>query len=77
MTRVADRKTVMRAETSARYRGRPLMITVGAHEVHIREYKRVQGYSVPWVAVYELGMKLAAQEARRAREAARGNRGAR
>jgi hypothetical protein len=64
MTRVADRKTVMEAETSARYRGKPLMVTVGPHDVMIREYKRPRrlAVAVPWLAVYELGMKLAARE---------------
>jgi hypothetical protein len=71
MTRVADRKTVMRAETSARYRGAPLMVTVEAHEVMIREKGRRRGIAVPWLVVYEVGMRLAAEERRRAKGRAR------
>jgi hypothetical protein len=65
MTRVAERKTALRAETSARYRTKPLMISVEPHEVLIREKNRRQAYAVPWLAVYELGMKLAAREAQK------------
>lgn len=65
MTRIAERKTALRAETSARYRGRPLMIFCEPHEVVIREKKRSQAYAVPWLAVYELGMKMAALEKRK------------
>ena len=71
MTRIAERQTKMSGETAARYRGRPLMVTITAHEVHIREYKRVRGFAVPWLAVYELGMKLAAIEARQLKAARR------
>jgi len=62
MIRIADRKTALRAETSARYRAKPLMISVEPYEVLIREKNRRQAYAVPWLAVYELGMKLAAIE---------------
>lgn len=65
--RLADRKTTMRAETSAHYRGRPLIVTFEAHEAVIREKGRRQRFTVPWLAVYELGMRLAAEERRRAK----------
>lgn len=74
MTRVAERRTTMRAETSARYRNRPLCITVEPHECLIREKQRRSAFAVPWVAVYELAMKLAAQEARKLKLEARKNR---
>lgn len=62
MTRVDDRK-VTRVETEARYRDRALIVTLESHEVVIREKGRRYCYAVPWVAVYELAMKLAAREA--------------
>lgn len=65
MTRIAERKTALRAETSAMSRGRALMISVEPHEVLIRQKGRRQAYAVPWLAVYETGQKLAALEARR------------
>jgi hypothetical protein len=65
MTRIASRKTAMRAETNALYRGRPLCITVEPHDVIIRERGRRSAFAIPWLAVYELGFKLAATEARK------------
>lgn len=65
MTRIAERKTTVRCETSAHYRGRPLMITLEPHQVVIREKGRRQSYAVPWAAVLEAGMKLEAIEARK------------
>lgn len=74
MTRVADRKTILQAETSACYRGRALVVTVEAHAVVMREKirgHRAPSYTVPWLLVYEMGMKLAAEETRRAKRGAR------
>lgn len=65
MTRISERKTKLRAETSARYRGRELMIVLEPHDILLREKGRRQAFAVPIVAVYELGMRLAAIEARR------------
>ena len=65
MTRIAERKTKIRAETSARYRGVPLVISIEPHEIILREKGRRACFAVPIVAVYELGMKLAALELRR------------
>lgn len=65
MTRIAERKTKLRAETSARYRGRELMLSIEPHDIILREKGRRQAFAVPIIAVYELGMKLAAMEARR------------
>lgn len=71
MTRMAERKSRLRAETSARYRGVPLVFSADAFEVHLREKGRRTAFSVPWAAVYELGMKLVAVERRREKAEAR------
>lgn len=71
MTRVAERKTQIQAETSAAYRGRPLMILIQPHGVLIREKGRRESYSVPWLAVHELGMRLAARAAEEGKNVAR------
>lgn len=68
MTRIAERKTAMRAETSAVYRGRPLMVLIGPYEVVTRQKGRRACFSVPWQAVHELGMKLLAMENRRLKQ---------
>lgn len=72
MTRVAERKTQMRAETSASYRGKPLMVSIEAHECLIRQKGLRQCYAVPWVAVFELGAHLAAEERRLLKREKRG-----
>ncbi len=64
MTRVADRKTRLQAETSAVHRGRTLVVSIEPHDVLIREKGRRLVYAVPWLAVYELGQKLVALELR-------------
>lgn len=71
MTRISERKSRMRAETSAHYRGTPLVLAIEPHECIIREKGRRTAFAVPWLAVYELGMKLAALEARRVKADAR------
>jgi len=65
MTRLAERKTVSRAETSAVYRGKPLIVTLEPYELLIRQKGRRTAFAVPYLAVIEAGMKLAALEARR------------
>lgn len=65
MTRLDERKTKMRAETNARYRGRTLIISIEPHDIILREKGRRTCFAVPIIAVYELGMKLAALELRR------------
>lgn len=71
MTKLAERKTRMQAETSARYRNRPLVVLLNGHELFIREKGRRTAFAVPFLAVYELGMKLAALERRREKAEAR------
>jgi hypothetical protein len=68
VTRIQDRKTIVRAETSATYRHRALMVELTPHGVLIREKKRRAGYDVPWVAIYELGMRLDALEKRKTKK---------
>jgi len=66
--RIADRKTSLVAETSALYRKRPLIVTICPHEAILREKGRPgrsASYSVPWLAVYDLAMKLDARERQR------------
>jgi hypothetical protein len=61
MTMLATRKTTCRAETSALYRGRPLIVTLEPHEILIRQKGRRTAFAVPYQAVIEAGMKLAAR----------------
>lgn len=77
MTKVAERRTTMRAETNACYRGRPLCITVEPHECLIREKGRRTAFAVPWLAIFQQGAKLAALEARRLKLEARKAKGRR
>jgi hypothetical protein len=65
MTRIAERQTRMRGETNARYRGIPIMIDIDPHECIMRLKGKRTTFSAPWPVVYELGMKIAANEARR------------
>lgn len=65
MLRISARKTRIQAETDARYRGRPLVVVLNGHECFVREKGRRTAYAVPFLAIYELGMKLAANEQRR------------
>jgi hypothetical protein len=65
MTRIADRKTKLYAETSAEYRGRALVVELTPHYVILREKGRRETVSVPWLAVHELGMKLEARSVAR------------
>lgn len=61
MTALTGNAKVTR-ETLASYRGRPLCVTVNAHEVVIREKGRRFSASVPIVAVYDLGFKILARQ---------------
>lgn len=65
VTRIADRKTISKGETSALYRGRPLVVVLQPHDILIREKGRRQAYAVPYLAIFETGMKLAAMESRK------------
>ncbi len=59
--KIADRKTILKAETSAQYRGKPLIVILEAHNVVIYSKRGRELYRVPWLAVHELGMKLEAR----------------
>ena len=65
MTKLADRKTKCQAETSARVQGRPLVVLLNGHDLYIRQARRRTAFAVPYVAIWELGCKLAALEKRR------------
>lgn len=71
MTRIADRKTNVRAETSAIYRGRPLLIELFPHSVQIHPKGVRESYNVPWLAIFELGQKLTVLEDRHSQPAKR------
>lgn len=71
MTRIQDRKTRLQAETNARYHGRPLVIILNGSELFIREKGRRTALAVPYLAIWELGCKMAAQEKRRLKAQAR------
>ena len=71
MTRIVDRKTAMCAETSAMYRGRPLIVTLYPHVVMLREKGQRENFSLPWTAVYENALKLHAMEQRRLKSGGR------
>ena len=51
-------------ETSATYRRRPLIATITAHCLVVREKGRRQRIEVPIDAIYDLGMKLLARQRR-------------
>jgi len=68
MTRIADRATKLRAETSARVQGRPLCLFLGTVSLIVRQKGRRHGYEVPYEAIWSVGAKIQANEDRRARE---------
>ena len=74
MTRLADRKTRSLAETAARWRGRPLVIELGAHALTIREKGRRSGFEVDYESIFAVGAKKAAEAKRAERRAKKGNR---
>lgn len=75
MTRIADRKTSLKAETNARYRGKPLVIECTPWGLRLRQKGRrsASAYEVPYETIFELGAKLLSIE-RRKEKAARRNR---
>lgn len=71
MTRVAERRTKLAGETNVVVQGRPLMVTVGPHEIEIRPKGKRCTFSVPILALYQLGARIASNEARRLKAEAR------
>ena len=63
MTKLSVRSSVTR-ESLVVYRGRPLIVELSAHYVAVRQKGRRDRVPVPIQAVYDLGMKLRAREAR-------------
>lgn len=80
MTRITQRKTKIRAITSALVRQRPLVVMIDpdGYGLQIRESGRRTGYCVSWTSIYALGATQAANAkraeklAQRARRRARG-----
>jgi hypothetical protein len=66
MTRISERKTTLKFETSAVDGGRALVVKVTAHEAIIWQKGRriASAYSVPWRAAFQLGAKLKEQQRR-------------
>ncbi|HLG97107.1 MAG TPA: hypothetical protein VKX49_12410 [Bryobacteraceae bacterium] len=71
MTRIAEPKTHLKAETSAVYRNRPLIVELSAHTVAIHPKGVREAYNVPWLAVFELGQKLSVLETRKEKHSRR------
>ena len=69
MTAIIKRKTILRAETSASFRGRPLLIELRPYAVFIREKGRRKGFEVDWESIFSLGAKKAAEQSRQERKA--------
>jgi hypothetical protein len=63
VTKLSGNDTVTR-ETAALYRGTPLVVELGAHNIVLREKAKRSRITVPILAVYDLGFKLIAREAR-------------
>jgi hypothetical protein len=64
MTRLADRKTRLRVETSAKYQGVPLVFEAAPFALDIWKKAQRFKYTVPYAAIFELGAKLVANEKR-------------
>lgn len=73
MTRIADRKTKLRALTSATVRQRPLVVEFDpdGYGLTIRERGRRTGYPVSWTSIFVLGATQAANARRAEKSAAR------
>ena len=61
-------KSPVRRETSTLYRRRALIVELTAHAAIIREKGRRDRVTVPWDAVYDLGLKLRARELKAMKE---------
>jgi hypothetical protein len=68
MTRIATRKTHLQFEVDTMVRGRTLVVIPSAYTVHIREKGKRKGYEASWEAIYWLGAKIAADNAKRERK---------
>ncbi len=74
MTSLRDRKTITRTQTAASYQGHALCVEMHPArpgELYIREARRHSGYWVPFLAIYQCGAKIQANETRAAKLAAR------
>lgn len=75
MTAIAKRKTIIRAETSAIDRKRPLIVELTPYTCIIREKGKRVRYEVSWVSVYHLAAQVYADRVRAERKATRKQRG--
>jgi hypothetical protein len=75
MTAISQRKTVIRAETSATMRSagryRPIMIELTAYTVRLREKGRRQWFETSWEAVFWQAVKKKAEADMEERKAKR------
>lgn len=73
MTHLDKRKTRIRAVTSARVRGRALVVELhpDGYGLTLREQGRRIGFPVTWSSVYTLAATQAAEQLRAQRRAAR------
>jgi hypothetical protein len=65
---VTDFTIKIKRQTAAKIRGNPLVVELTPFDVTIREKGTQRGYTVPWMAVYELGTRLKAREDERERK---------
>jgi len=69
VNKLAERKRQpFLAETAAAYRLRPLMVRMLPKAIQIYEKGRRTVVSVPYAAVYELGLKIAAKNLEKAKK---------
>ena len=68
MTLIANRKTIIRGETSVCYQRRPLIVTLRPYSLEIREKGRRKSFAVDYESIFSLGAKKAAQAEREARK---------
>jgi len=63
-SRIAQRKTRLQVETSAKYQGVPLIFEAGLNTLDMWQKRTKTRYTIPYVAIFELGAKLVANERR-------------
>ncbi len=69
MTLISKRKTIIRAETSCAFRGRPLIVTLGAYSFQIREKGRRKAFELSWDSAFTLAASKEAERLRAERKA--------
>ena len=66
MTRISYDRNLLVRETRATYRGKELMVRLDTHtcDIKLKGQRWTSAYSIPWVAVFHLGAKLKARDAK-------------